>query len=248
VWVQLETKQATMEYMEALRDITEGAPDGIFSNMFCQVLFAQQAAIDTLMTTVMTLLEGGAIRSYNYAHGIDGFEIDSNGNAEFNSVHIAGNSVFAGDIVSGPLELNNRNSASPIEIKNWVQGDFTQEFYDYVVNKGNLGKTVPTNGTYGSIPFVFYGTFLIGKDTWNFSIYDKDMNILAVNGITQFSLKSPVYSPPSQWAPKFVYGNFQIGFYNPSGRTFKLNNLPLNEPDYKGAIWQDAAGYLRIKK
>jgi hypothetical protein len=144
--------------------------------------------------------------------------------------------------------LNNRNSASLIEIKNWAQGDFTQGFYDYIDSKGNLGKTVPTNGTYGSVPFVFYRSFLTTKDTWSFSIYDKDMNILSVNGVTQFDLKSLVYSSPSQWAPKFEYGNFLIGFYNPSGKTFELNDLPLSEPDYKGAIWEDATGYLRIKK
>jgi hypothetical protein len=47
--------------MEALKDITDGAPDGIFSNMFCQVLFAQQAAIDTLQSQLIQLLDGGAI-------------------------------------------------------------------------------------------------------------------------------------------------------------------------------------------
>ena len=41
--------------------------------------------------------------------------------------------------------------------------------------------------------------------------------------------------------------DLQIGFYNPEGKTFKLHNLPTNEPNQEGAIWVDAGGYLRIK-
>jgi hypothetical protein len=248
LWTALEPAQNTLEYMEALRDITDGAPDGIFSNVFCQVLFAQQAAINTLASKVITLLEGGSIQSRDYTPGVNGFSINYDGNAEFNNINIINKAFFSGDIVSGPLELNNRNSASPIEIKAWGQNDFTQEFFDYVNGKDNLERIIPTSGTYGDIAFSFYEVYQQIKQTWFCRIYDKDMHSLfGVNG-EGFIVKSPNYSPPSQWAPKFGYGSFQIGFYNPDGKTFKLYNLPLNEPDYTGAIWQDAAGYLRIKK
>jgi hypothetical protein len=64
------------------------------------------------------------------------------------------------------------------------------------------------------------------------------------NSPNGFQVKSPITTANI----RFEYGNFQIGFFNPTGRTFKLNDLPLNEPNLKGAIWEDAAGYLRIKK
>jgi hypothetical protein len=41
--------------MEALKDITEGAPDGIFSYMFCRMLFVTNAAIETLQTQLIKL-------------------------------------------------------------------------------------------------------------------------------------------------------------------------------------------------
>jgi hypothetical protein len=59
-----------------------------------------------------------------------------------------------------------------------------------------------------------------------------------------FKIEPPSYGSEAQ--PTFEY-DFQIGFYNPTGKTFKLNNLPLNEPDLIRAIWQDSSGYLRIK-
>jgi hypothetical protein len=62
--------------------------------------------LDTLASKLITLLEGGKIRSHNYVPGVSGFEVDSSGNAEFNNISIMNDSVFAGDIISGPLELN----------------------------------------------------------------------------------------------------------------------------------------------
>jgi hypothetical protein len=116
VWARMEPAQNTLEYMEALRDITEGAPDGIFSTVFCQVLFAQQAAIATLESQLIqvlnaiyggerftkdgdTLVDNGADKT-GFMLGADGKFIASNG--EFSgllrasSIHIDGN-VTVGD-------------------------------------------------------------------------------------------------------------------------------------------------------
>jgi hypothetical protein len=43
--------------MEALKDITGGAPDGIFSEVSCRVLFAQQAAIEMLESMLIKVQE-----------------------------------------------------------------------------------------------------------------------------------------------------------------------------------------------
>jgi hypothetical protein len=56
VWTMLEPADNPMQYMEILKDIAaEDAPDGIFSNVFCQALFAQQAAIDTLQSRLIQI-------------------------------------------------------------------------------------------------------------------------------------------------------------------------------------------------
>jgi hypothetical protein len=102
--------------MEALRDITDGAPDGIFSDVFCQVLFAQQAAINTLESQLIKvgnaiyggerftrnkdgIVDNGADKT-GFMLGADGKLIASNG--EFSgllratAIHITGN-VTAGN-------------------------------------------------------------------------------------------------------------------------------------------------------
>ncbi|MDR2160518.1 MAG: hypothetical protein LBP23_10675, partial [Treponema sp.] len=145
-WTVLDPAQNPMQYMEALKDITEGAPDGIFSVMFCQMLFAQQAAIDTLASRVITLLEGGLIQSQNYSPGEGGFKISYNGDAEFNNVHIAGDSLFSGLIVSGPLVLSNDTPAGAV--------------VSYPTNSGALSinitinKLIPVTGKYGDADII----------------------------------------------------------------------------------------------
>ena len=224
---------------------------GWFGGVMAGLLCAQKGFIEELQSQVIKLNSGGIIKSEIYVKDHEGFCLYADGNAEFNKkvkareIQILGDSFFEGDILSGPLELNNRNSATPDEIIFWEQGEFTEEFFIYVNNKGYLRRIIPTNGIYGGIAFSFYEVYTSTKDTWSCRLYDKDMKYLNP-GIPYpqvgFLIKTPSLSP------KFTYGNFQIGFFNENGKTFKLNDLPLNEPDLKGVIWEDAAGYLRIKK
>jgi hypothetical protein len=235
-WTALTPENSQVEYMEALNDMTEGAPDGVFSNVFCRVLFAQRAAIDTLQTMVITLQNGGRIKSHNYIAGASGFSLDSEGNAELSDILIRGNSVFAGDIESGPLELNDRNSASPGTVLPYTQGTSTKAWYDYcVLHYGITTGYIAVNGVYGSIGFSYFSNNYTIKDTIDTRIYDKDFKLLA-----NFRIKNPLSYPNFET-------NFQIGFWNPTGKTFKLNDLPTSEPDLIGAIWKDSSGYLRIK-
>jgi hypothetical protein len=77
-WAKLEPAQGTLEYMEALRDITAGAPDGIFSNMFCQILFAQQAAIHTLESQLIQI-NNAIFGGPRFTKGADGQSVADNG-------------------------------------------------------------------------------------------------------------------------------------------------------------------------
>ncbi len=77
------------------------------------------------------------------------------------------------------------------------------------------------------------------KDHFYLFLYDKDLKNLGETQTGSEALYENGYV-------KFTR-TLQIGFYNPQGKTFKLNNLPLNEPEQSGSVWADASGYLRIK-
>jgi hypothetical protein len=121
-WAKLATETNTTKYLEAINDITSNAPPGIFSDIFCQVLLAQQAAIDTLESQLIKI--GNAIYGGDRFNadgsvqddskpgfwlGVDGVLRASKG--MFDNIHITGNSIFSGDIASGPLLLNDDSPA-----------------------------------------------------------------------------------------------------------------------------------------
>jgi hypothetical protein len=92
-WEKLDRGRNISKYSDILNDITDGAPDGIFSELFCQVLFAQQAAIDTLASKVLRMSGNGEIVSANYDDGSQsehnrvGFRMIANdGSAVFNKI------------------------------------------------------------------------------------------------------------------------------------------------------------------
>jgi hypothetical protein len=77
VWKVMDPAQNTSHYMDVLETITEDAADGIFSAVFCRVLFAQSAAIERLQSQIIRLhgengitLDGaaGTIQSSNYKY------------------------------------------------------------------------------------------------------------------------------------------------------------------------------------
>jgi hypothetical protein len=111
-WAAPTPESNQVEYMEALNDMTEDAPDGVFSSVFCRVLFAQQAAIDTLQSKIITLTHKsssspGIIQSSNYTkNNREGFQLNSNGeiNAyELDTWHIRTLLFENGKIATSPM-------------------------------------------------------------------------------------------------------------------------------------------------
>jgi hypothetical protein len=70
-WEQVSPTAEPALYMEALMDLTEGAPNGVFTSIFCRVIGAQQALIDTIMARVLTMTGDGVIQSEGFT-GVDG--------------------------------------------------------------------------------------------------------------------------------------------------------------------------------
>jgi len=99
-WVQLDPLNSanTDYYMGALRDITDGAEMGVFSSILAKKIMALEATIEELQSQILRLynptdktkyieLNGrqGIIKSGNYSKDKAGFQIDYDGNAEFNN-------------------------------------------------------------------------------------------------------------------------------------------------------------------
>ena len=149
---------------------------------------------------------------------------------------ITGNAFFQGDILSGPLELNSRNPSSQGDVKVYNQGTSTAQFLSDV--GGFSTQIVPCNGSYGNMGFSYYSMKYTIQDHFYLFLYDKDLNNLGDN----------IYGSAALYENGYVSFDekLQIGFYNPNAKTFKLNNLPSNEPNQQGAVWADASGYLRL--
>jgi hypothetical protein len=91
-WVKLDplSSEFTSHYMEALGDITDGAPTGVFSSVLVNKIMALQVVADRLETQLIILRQGGSIRSSNYESGLQGFRLLNNGDAEFNNANVRG--------------------------------------------------------------------------------------------------------------------------------------------------------------
>ena len=159
----------------------------------------------------------------------------------FDNIVITGNSVFRGDIVSGPLELNDRNPSQQTEIFKINKGESSTKLYRWLKSKGTLGGMHSGNIVIDGHAATYYETFPGYKySVWFIRFYDKDLK--------QISISNSIFDIEFDDKETQFSHTLQIGFYNPTGKTFKLHNLPTNEPNQSGAIWVDAGGFLRIKR
>jgi hypothetical protein len=84
-WVKLDplSSEFTSHYMEALGDITDGAPTGVFSTVLVNKILALQIFADRIETQLIKMRGPlGAIQSDNY-DGVKGWQINYAGNAYF---------------------------------------------------------------------------------------------------------------------------------------------------------------------
>jgi hypothetical protein len=105
-WTQLDTATNTTKYLAAINDIVpENAPTGIFSDMFARILIADSLAAK-LIKVGNAIFGGSRFGDDGIDQGNDkiGFKLDSNGLLNVTNVNITGDSLFSGDIISGPLQ------------------------------------------------------------------------------------------------------------------------------------------------
>jgi hypothetical protein len=270
VWTMLPPAQSTLQYKEALRDITEGAPDGIFSNMFCKILFAQQAAINTLQSKLIQVqnaifggerfdksqdgngvVDNGADK-IGFILGADGIFRASNAvisgiinafSGRFSDVEILGNSLFQGNITSGPLVLSTdsptgstyvlNSGASAITIRNKiveVSGENLETGSYSVIGSYNGKQLVQIKHIYdykspngNSFELSIYAYYNDG--TSNRIAFRKEQNKDVVTNDT--------------------ISNSLTFTFTTEGKTFKLMDIPTYGVT-TGVVYKDANGFLKI--
>ena len=130
--------------MAALKDILASmkAGPGYFSEVFCNVLFANSASISALQTKTISLSSGGMIKSNEeiYEQYKTGMCISANGNADFNgNTHIGGNLTVDGHFVSiknalldcGEFKVERLQKES-ILVKEFVPGNKGVDIYNFI--------------------------------------------------------------------------------------------------------------------
>jgi len=243
------------KYTTAVRDLCDGAPNGYFSILFCKTLVTVDAFIENLYMQRGTIREDGFIQSAETdpVTGKPLLLINKNGieaiSALFKDIRILGDSYFEGDIYSGPFELNSRNPSNIQNVNIWNVGSSYQAFYNYITS---LPLRTPVDGMYGTVPFTYFERKTGIQNETLFAFYDKDWQaVILPDGIYApgggIYTNSVINMTNSNGSWKNLTYKIQIGFYNPAGKTIKINNLPRNEPTLMGALWADSAGFLRIK-
>jgi hypothetical protein len=251
--------------MEALNDITEGAAEGVFSWVMCRKLMATDAFIKTLEAMDIILnefnIEGkmrrGSIRSRDYSEGSAGSKINYDGNAEFNNGkfrgHIEADSgtfhgrieadegIFKGSIISGPLVLMDETPTSSNIIYNTgtagrtiVEAEYSRNGIIMKTNGTANNWTFNVSGTYSSnkiIAIRFYAVVSVGSSTPSCNVYVTQENgteIMIARQDAPFGLN-----------PQNITLSSQLSFaYTSGGKTFKLIDLPTQDPHVKGTIWR----------
>lgn len=109
-WVRLDPLQSQNSpyYMQALDDILQlnNADNGYFAALFAQALFANNAFLYALSSKIITLREGGYIKTDNHSQENAGFMLDYDGNIDANrNTHIKGK-VAIGVPLSGNTDFN----------------------------------------------------------------------------------------------------------------------------------------------
>ena len=250
-WRQVP-REETAYYLDGIGDLTEGAPDGVFSAVFCRILFAQQAAIKTIESTLMqvngaiyggsrftrngsTIVDNGADKT-GFMLGADGRLIASDviisgtvnaTSGVFDDITISGDSLFQGTINSGPLVLSDIIPSSNTIIYNSETAADTI----YYQEKQRMGsfttRGFSVDGTYGdkSINRIIYDWWATSDTEMVDVIYvdgDKERIAITQDGNDVKKLSHVL--------------SFR---YTSGGRTFKLTDLPTSSTGISGTVYRD---------
>lgn len=256
-------------FMAALNDVLASmkAGPGYFSEVFCNVLFANSASISALQTQTIRLSDGGMIKSNDetYEQYKSGMCISSDGNADFNgNTHIGGNLTvdgvttlgndtkvlgdawFLGRIDSGPLYLADEDPSSESS-QEILSGYNTMDFFEWCNSKGESLRLGSANeGNWGLLKQHFNGT--IGGVAFTLVYWQPNTSTSA--GYFSFRKKDGTEVAKyylDNWTNDYdSLPDIILDLYTPGGRTLKLKDLPTSPGAVSGVVYVTAEGYLRV--
>ncbi len=206
--------------------------------------------VDSLFAQNIVIGSQGSVCSKDYSSENDrGFKISGNGDAEFSQIMIKGNSVFKGDIDSGPLMLNSINPSNSKDEVIYEAGASTKPLMDRII-AGESGYFA-CSGSYKGVNFVYYKLTKYefkGMYSGYITLYKKGLKRIPTD--EDSSSSHPGIALGEKWVNATNYYTFLnkliLTTYNPTGKTFKLKDLPTSAPTEAGYVWVDSEGYLRL--
>ena len=202
--------------------------------------------VDNLFAQSITMNSGGSLQSANYSEGTSGWIITSNGIVEFENgifrgeIHanigkltdiiIDGNSVFKGEINSGPLFLSsNEVMGNSYEI---AQGTDIFNFFGLEYKEGSSKWIQNIAGTYNNIQFdrIFLNfSYNLGRFA-SITLY--------LNGVNVFYKYA---GKDSNGNPKILTLDYDIQYTEilKGSKTFKLLDLPTSRPTIPNVVWNN---------
>jgi len=253
VWEYRTPENYSGLYMSCFKDGLDSIAKNTewFAAAFARLLVVQDAFIEKLESQIITLQSGGKIKSENFDADNSGFEIDSDGRAEFNNVKIRGdiyanNGSFIGDLYSGVLFSSNQETGENMPAITFGSSSTAKTVWDYY---GGRAQNVPvSSGSFGSENGI-YGLNL-SSDT-----IPTSGGGIGLGGIaTRYILDIAIYNGSTirkTWADASGQRN-TLGFPltidgGRRGPVFKLN-LPLGSAGLeKGELYKDSAGFIKVK-
>lgn len=236
-------------FMAALNDVLASmkAGPGYFSEVFCNVLFANSASISALQTQTIRLSSGGMIKSNDeiYEEHKTGMCIRADGRADFNgdthiggtlnvdgkatlsgSTVIKGDAIFQGEIFSGPLELTNTTQKGNYEFIE--KGSVPINFFVTGVD-GKYGNILFYSGHYIRTAYpIVIGDYTYMQYTVLFQLFDK-------LGNTVFNYNE---TSGREYPDYVLTDNLEYTYLIKDGsKTFKLKNLPNAKPTESGVVY-----------
>jgi len=239
---------------------------GWFGALFARVLIAQQAFIETLAAQLIVLRKGGAIQSESETDGIPDVLIKADGEAIFNKatirghvdansgtftdITVTGDSIFCGDIFSGPLVLTKEYPISGLI--SYGAGTGAIDIVNTEINRLGLSTTPPTGavryatGVYNgkeiakiSISYSRTGNTNTTKQYWDVKLTYRD-------GTSEDIANRDYYAGVGGGTFTNRVLSQTLSFRYTSGdRVFKLVGIGI-VPGDAGVVYRDSNGFLKI--
>jgi hypothetical protein len=224
--------------------------------VFCKVLFAQQAAINTLQAQLIqignAIFGGERFSKSNDGMGVvdkgsdlPGFSLDKNGLLQASRAIISGN-FMADNFEAGPLLVS---QTDPVNVtRNFLANETAKNIYDTVQTTGSYNVT----GTYGSLSIsaIEFSSFLyippdLSDINTTYEVYVK------INNNRTLIAKSEIRSGPNavNTHPSKLANALSFVITLP-GKKMRLLNLPTSLSEV-GVVYKqtngDGTSFLKVK-